>query len=68
MGLHDVVSAERLHIGFFGMRNAGKSSLLNAVTDQEIAVVSDVKGATINIQDEESASRKMKDAIAELIS
>lgn len=46
MGLNDVVSAERLHIGFFGMRNAGKSSLVNAVTGQSLAVVSDVKGTT----------------------
>ncbi len=46
MGLNDVVSAERLHIGFFGMRNAGKSSLVNAVTGQDISVVSDVKGTT----------------------
>lgn len=46
MGLNDVVSAERLHIGFFGMRNAGKSSLVNAVTGQELSVVSDVKGTT----------------------
>jgi len=46
MGLNDTVSAERVHIGFFGMRNAGKSSLLNAVTGQELAVVSDVKGTT----------------------
>ena len=46
MGLNDVVSAERLHIGFFGMRNAGKSSLVNAVTGQNLSVVSDVKGTT----------------------
>ena len=46
MSLNDVVSAERLHIGFFGMRNAGKSSLVNAVTGQQLAVVSDVKGTT----------------------
>lgn len=46
MSLHEVVSAERLHIGFFGMRNAGKSSLVNAVTGQNLAVVSDVKGTT----------------------
>lgn len=36
MGLNDVVSAERLHIGFFGMCNAGKSSLVNAVTGQQL--------------------------------
>lgn len=46
MSLHDVVSGERLHIGFFGLRNAGKSSLVNAVTGQDLAVVSDVKGTT----------------------
>lgn len=40
------VSAERVHIGFFGMRNAGKSSLVNAVTGQELAVVSNVLGTT----------------------
>ena len=46
MSLHETVSAERLHIGFFGLRNAGKSSLVNAVTGQSLAVVSDVKGTT----------------------
>lgn len=46
MSLNSTVSAERLHIGFFGRRNAGKSSLVNAVTGQELSVVSDVKGTT----------------------
>lgn len=46
MSLNNTVSAERIHIGFFGMRNAGKSSLVNAVTGQQISVVSDVKGTT----------------------
>ncbi len=46
MGLNSVVSAERVHIGFFGLRNAGKSSLVNAVTGQELALVSDVMGTT----------------------
>jgi len=46
MGQNDTVSAERLHIGFFGIRNAGKSSLVNAVTGQSLSVVSDVKGTT----------------------
>lgn len=46
MALNDVVSADRLHIGFFGMRNAGKSSVVNAVCGQELSVVSDVKGTT----------------------
>lgn len=46
MGLNDTPSAERIHIGFFGRRNAGKSSLVNAVTGQDLAVVSDTKGTT----------------------
>lgn len=46
MGLNDVAAVDRLHIGFFGMRNAGKSSLVNAVTGQELALVSEVKGTT----------------------
>jgi len=46
MSLSSVPSSERIHIGFFGMRNAGKSSLVNAVTGQMISVVSDVKGTT----------------------
>lgn len=46
MGLNDTPSAERVHIGFFGLRNAGKSSLVNAVTNQDLAVVSDTKGTT----------------------
>lgn len=46
MSLNETASGERLHIGFFGMRNAGKSSLVNAVTGQSLALVSDVKGTT----------------------
>ncbi|MCH5198442.1 MAG: [FeFe] hydrogenase H-cluster maturation GTPase HydF [Oscillospiraceae bacterium] len=46
MSLNDTVSAERTHIAFFGMRNAGKSSVVNAVTGQSISVVSDIKGTT----------------------
>ena len=46
MSLNDTVNAERLHIGFFGLRNAGKSSLVNAVTGQQLSVVSDYKGTT----------------------
>lgn len=46
MSLLETVSAERLHIAFFGKRNAGKSSLVNAVTGQKLAVVSPVKGTT----------------------
>ncbi len=46
MGLNETPSAERVHIGFFGRRNAGKSSILNAVTGQDLAVVSDIPGTT----------------------
>ena len=46
MSLNATVSAERVHIGFFGLRNAGKSSLVNAVTGQRLSVVSEVKGTT----------------------
>ena len=46
MSLNEKVSAERLHIAFFGLRNAGKSSVVNAVTNQELSVISDVKGTT----------------------
>lgn len=46
MGLNDQVSSERVHIGFFGRRNAGKSSVVNAVTGQKLAVVSDILGTT----------------------
>lgn len=46
MGLNDTPGGERIHIGFFGRRNAGKSSLVNAVTGQELSVVSHIKGTT----------------------
>ena len=46
MGLNESVSADRVHIGFFGLRNAGKSSLVNAITNQELSLVSDVLGTT----------------------
>ena len=46
MGLNETPSANRVHIGFFGRRNAGKSSVVNAVTGQDLAVVSDIKGTT----------------------
>ncbi len=46
MGLNDTPGGERVHIGFFGMRNAGKSSLVNRITNQEMSLVSDVKGTT----------------------
>ncbi len=44
--MNSTPSANRIHIGFFGRRNAGKSSVVNAVTGQELSVVSDVKGTT----------------------
>ncbi len=46
MSMNKTPSANRIHIGFFGRRNAGKSSVVNAVTGQELSVVSDVKGTT----------------------
>lgn len=46
MGLNDTPQSERLHIGFFGRRNAGKSSVVNAVTNQQVSVVSNVRGTT----------------------
>ena len=44
--MNETPSADRVHIGFFGRRNAGKSSIVNKVTGQELAVVSDIKGTT----------------------
>lgn len=46
MSLNSTPSAERLHIGIFGRRNAGKSSIINALTGQELAIVSDIRGTT----------------------
>ena len=46
MSLQETVSAERIHIGFFGRRNAGKSSLVNAITGQSLSVVSPIRGTT----------------------
>lgn len=46
MGLNSTPNANRVHIGFFGMRNAGKSSVVNAVTGQDLAIVSNTKGTT----------------------
>ncbi len=46
MGLNETHSSNRVHIGFFGKRNAGKSSVVNAITGQELSVVSDVLGTT----------------------
>lgn len=44
--LNSTISANRVHIGFFGLRNAGKSSVVNAVTNQEMSLVSNIKGTT----------------------
>ncbi len=46
MGLNDTPSGERVHISFFGCTNVGKSSLINAFTSQDIAIVSSTKGTT----------------------
>ena len=46
MSLNNTPSANRIHIGLFGKRNAGKSSIINAITGQNLAIVSDVKGTT----------------------
>lgn len=46
MNLNETPSAERIQIGFFGCTNSGKSSLVNAVTGQDLSVVSDIKGTT----------------------
>ena len=46
MTLSDTATGERVHIGFFGLRNAGKSSIVNAVTGQKVSLVSDIKGTT----------------------
>ena len=46
MGLNNTPNADRVHIGIFGRRNAGKSSVINAVTGQNLAIVSDVLGTT----------------------
>ena len=58
MGLNAQPSGERVHIGFFGLRNAGKSSVVNRVTGQTLSIVSDVKGKrlafytlTLGVQD-----------------
>ena len=46
MSLNDTPRSERVHIALFGMRNAGKSSIINALTNQETAIVSEMKGTT----------------------
>lgn len=49
MAMREAPAGDRIHIGFFGKRNAGKSSLINAVTGQELSVVSDTKGTTTDL-------------------
>lgn len=49
MGLNDTANANRIHISFFGLRNAGKSSLVNAITGQQLSIVSDYKGTTTDL-------------------
>ena len=44
--LNSTQSAEIIHIGFFGLRNVGKSSLVNKITNQEMSIVSSIKGTT----------------------
>ena len=46
MSLNNTPSGERIHIGLFGRRNAGKSSMINAITGQNLAIVSDIEGTT----------------------
>lgn len=46
MSMNSVPSGERVHIGIYGKRNAGKSTVMNALTNQNIAIVSDIKGTT----------------------
>lgn len=46
MAMNQTPAGDRVHIGFFGRRNAGKSSVMNAVTDQKLSLVSDTKGTT----------------------
>lgn len=45
-GLQQTPSADRIHIAFFGRRNAGKSSLVNAITNQTMSIVSEIQGTT----------------------
>ena len=46
MNLNNTPNADRIHIGIFGCTNAGKSSIINAITGQKLAVVSEIKGTT----------------------
>ncbi len=49
MALNNTPSANRIHIGFYGKRNSGKSSLINAITGQDVSIVSDVAGTTTDV-------------------
>ena len=49
MSLNETTSSERVHIGFFGNTNAGKSSLVNKVTSQNTALVSEISGTTTDV-------------------
>ena len=49
MSMNETASGQRTHIAFFGRRNAGKSSLVNAITNQSLSVVSDVAGTTTDL-------------------
>ena len=51
MTFNQTPSAERIHIGIFGKRNAGKSSLINALAGQPVSIVSDFKGTTTDLVD-----------------
>ena len=46
MGLNETPASDRIHIGIFGKRNAGKSSIINAMASQDLAIVSDIGGTT----------------------
>jgi tRNA U34 5-carboxymethylaminomethyl modifying GTPase MnmE/TrmE len=58
--LNETPSANRLHIGIYGKTNSGKSSLINAVTKQEVSIVADVAGTTTKA-DGNSSARTVRD-------
>ena len=59
--LNETPSANRLHIGIYGKTNSGKSSLINAVTKQEVSIVADVAGTTTVQADGDSSARTVHD-------
>ena len=60
--LNETPSANRLHIGIYGKTNSGKSSLINAVTKQEVSIVADVAGTTPCVQaDGDTSARTVRD-------